>query len=188
MTNKTFLGSEISQYGIDNNRVDYAALASTYQHICCSDKLFSITNDWEIVNGEEYYYCEGSKRYSSDERNERVDELQEEIDTLNDRKYTYIAMLDETDSLHKIKRLEALIEAVDDRISEYENIISELDKEIYDDVFSYYIIDESGVRILQDYTNELVYYSAKLETYIWGFKRNGTSWSYLLTSIEIDAA
>lgn len=97
-------------------------------------------------------------------------------------------MLDETDSLHKIKRLEALIEAVDDRISEYENIISELDKEIYDDVFSYYIIDESGVRILQDYTNELVYYSAKLETYIWGFKRNGTSWSYLLTSIEIDAA
>lgn len=185
---KFFLNSEISQYGIDNNRVDYAALASTYQHICCSDKLFSITNDWKIVNGEEYYYCEGTKCYSSDERDKRVDELQEEIDTLNDRKYTYIAMLEETDSPHKIKRLETLIEAVDDRISEYENIISELDNEIHNDVFSYYIIDDRGAEILKEYTDELVYYSSELDMYIWGVTHWGTSWSYVLTSIEIDAA
>ena len=97
-------------------------------------------------------------------------------------------MLEETDSPHKIKRLETLIEAVDDRISEYENIISELDNEIHNDVFSYYIIDDCGAEILKEYTDELVYYSSELDMYIWGVTHWGTSWSYVLTSIEIDAA
>ena len=59
--------------------------------------------------------------------------------------------------------------------------------ECYVDIYQYYIIDENGVRILENYApNEIVYYSEVLDVYVWGVTHWGTSWSIVPTEISID--
>ena len=65
---KYFFGNEISAYGVKNNRVDYRALAKSFDAVLCNDitKLFYSTinneyNEIEYYNGtdyneEDYYY------------------------------------------------------------------------------------------------------------------------------------
>lgn len=68
---KYFYGQEVSEYGIKNNRVDYRALAKSFDAVLCNDitSLFysTINNDYiepEIVNGVDY-----------DEENDRYNEI-----------------------------------------------------------------------------------------------------------------
>lgn len=56
----------------------------------------------------------------------------------------------------------------------------------YFDIFQYFIISDSGAQILQDYTNEIVYYLPVLDMYVWGVTHFGTSWDYVLTDIKIE--
>ena len=58
--------------------------------------------------------------------------------------------------------------------------------EIANEVFQYFIISDNGARILQELTNEIVYYNEVLDIYIWGVTHYGTSWDYVLTDIKID--
>ena len=66
---KYFYGNEISEEGVKHNRVDYRALAASFDAVLCNDitKLFysTINNDYtepELFNGydyneeEDYYY------------------------------------------------------------------------------------------------------------------------------------
>ena len=66
---KYFYGNEISEEGVKNNRVDYRALAKSFDGVLCNDitKLFYSTingeyNEPELFNGsdyneeEDYYY------------------------------------------------------------------------------------------------------------------------------------
>lgn len=57
--------------------------------------------------------------------------------------------------------------------------------EEFKDIYQYYIIDEHGAHILQELTDELVYYSEKLDLYLWGIDHFGTSWDYVLTNVKI---
>ena len=54
---------------------------------------------------------------------------------------------------------------------EEEEIIEELE------VFQWYIVSDSGAQIIQDYTNEILYYHDKLDIYLWGVT------DYVLTDI-----
>lgn len=45
---------------------------------------------------------------------------------------------------------------------------------------------KTGARLLQQETNEIVYYNETLDMYLWGVTHYGTSWDYVLTSIKID--
>lgn len=54
----------------------------------------------------------------------------------------------------------------------------------YTEVFQYYIIDDYGAEILQDMTEELVWYNEDLGMYVWGVTHYGTSWDYVLTDIK----
>lgn len=58
--------------------------------------------------------------------------------------------------------------------------------EEYAEVYLWFIISDSGARILQECTNEIVYYVAPLDVYVWGVQHYGTSWDYVLTDIKID--
>jgi hypothetical protein len=60
------------------------------------------------------------------------------------------------------------------------------DADTFTEIYQYYIISSNGARLLQDYTDEIVYYIDYLDMYIWGVTHFGTSWSYVLTDIEID--
>lgn len=55
----------------------------------------------------------------------------------------------------------------------------------YLEVFQYYIIDYEGYRMLETFTNEIVYYNEDLDMYLWGITHFGTSWDYVLTDIEL---
>ena len=53
------------------------------------------------------------------------------------------------------------------------------------DIYQYYIIDGYGAEILQELTDEIIYYNSKLDIYLWGIDHFGTSWSYVLTNVKI---
>lgn len=51
------------------------------------------------------------------------------------------------------------------------------------EVFQWYIVSDSGAQIIQDYTNEILYYHDELDIYLWGVTHWGTGWDYILTDI-----
>lgn len=51
------------------------------------------------------------------------------------------------------------------------------------EVFQWYIVSDSGAQIIQDYTNEILYYHDKLDIYLWGVTHWGTGWDDVLTDI-----
>lgn len=51
------------------------------------------------------------------------------------------------------------------------------------EVFQWYIVSDSGTQIIQDYTNEILYYHDELDIYLWGVTHWGTGWDYVLTDI-----
>lgn len=51
------------------------------------------------------------------------------------------------------------------------------------EVFQWYIVSDSGVQIIQDYTNEILYYHDELDIYLWGVTHWGVGWDYVLTDI-----
>ena len=52
------------------------------------------------------------------------------------------------------------------------------------EVFQYYIIDASALWVLQR-MGELVFYSYKLDCYVWGVTHWGTSWDYVMTNLKL---
>jgi hypothetical protein len=91
---KYFYGNEISEYGAQHNRVDYRALAKSFDAVLCNDitKLFYCSineeyNEVELENGSEYYYIndDGDKLTTSEyeelepEQQKKYDEQCEDI-------------------------------------------------------------------------------------------------------------
>ena len=65
--------------------------------------------------------------------------------------------------------------------------IEELEEEQNDnEIFQYFIISAQGAQILEDYTNEIVFYNDRLDLYVWGVTHWGTSWDYVLTGIPCE--
>ena len=53
----------------------------------------------------------------------------------------------------------------------------------YTEVFQWFIVSDNGAQMIQDYTNEILFYNAKLDIYLWGVTHYGTMWDYVLTDI-----
>lgn len=71
-----------------------------------------------------------------------------------------------------------------DNTDEIEELENEQDEN--PEVFQWFIISDWGARLLQQETNEIVYYNEMLDMYLWGVTHFGTSWNYVLTNIKID--
>lgn len=54
------------------------------------------------------------------------------------------------------------------------------------DVYQYYIVSDQGARILEELTDEIVFYNEELDLYVWGVTHFGTSWDYVLTDIKVE--
>ena len=67
------------------------------------------------------------------------------------------------------------------------NNITEIDPNIKksETIFQWFIVDENAKWILEK-ANEPLFYSDKLDCYIWGVTHYGTAWSHVLTSLELD--
>lgn len=173
MNKKYFYGNEISEYGIQHNRVDYGALAKSFDAVLCNDitKLF-----YSDINGE---YNEIEQINGFIDNSEIIEELEEKIDELENK-------LDNMDILYdydieEYNRIEEQINKLKEEIEEYER-----EQDEQPEIYQYYIISDSGKDILKYHTNEIIYYVETLDIYIWGVTHWGTSWDYVLTEIKID--
>ena len=119
LAGKYFCGNEISAYGQEHNRLDYATFAKAFDAVL-NNNIFSrgwdIGNGWELING-----------FEEDE--------------------------------------EGLIE---------------LDPA---EVYQWFIVSDNGAQMIQDYTDEILYYHEELDIYLWGVIHWGTSWDYVLMDI-----
>lgn len=71
-------------------------------------------------------------------------------------------------------------------IGSWEQVSGAIDNTDEMEVLQWFIIDDWGARLLQQETNEIVYYNETLDMYLWGVTHFGTSWNYVLTNIKID--
>ena len=165
---KYFCGHLISDYGLQNGRVDYSTLAKSFDAVLCNNitGLF-----YSSINNE---YVEPEKVNGYTDNSEQIDELQEQIDALE---YNQLSITDDYDEYIKIQ----------EQIDELQEQIDELEREQDDepDIYQYYIISYAGAELLKDLTNEIVYYIDYLDVYVWGVTHLGTSWDYVLTDIKI---
>lgn len=62
---------------------------------------------------------------------------------------------------------------------------SDYDKENdeYAEIYQWFIVSDAGAQIIQDYTDEILYYHEEIDIYLWGVTHFGTSWDYVLTDI-----
>ena len=179
-----FYGNKVSDYGIENGYVDYRTLAKSFDAVLNND-IFSKAwqfGGWEQVNG----YVDNS---------EQIEELQDEIEKFESFIRDYEELQDEIMELDEAYEenaeylsLSEKIETVKTAIEELEENIQELEEEQNNqkEIFQWFIISDNGAEILQDWTNENVFYHEKLDMYMWGVTHYGTSWDYVLTDIQIE--
>ena len=170
-TKKYFYGNEVSEHGVEHNRVDYRTLAKSFDAVLCNDitSLFFAT-----VNGE---YCEPEQINGFIDNSEEIEELEEKIDSLQEKLNTLDALIDYDENEYN---------SIEEQIEELQEQIEELENEEPGEIFQYYIISDSGKDILKYHTNEIVYYIPVLDVYVWGVTHYGTSWDYVLTNIKIE--
>ena len=158
MTHKSiyFYGNKISEYGLQNNRVDYATLAKAF------DAVLNNSIMEELQNAGFYFEQESGFIDNS----EAIEELQEQIDELE-------AMDEITEETQE------QIDSLQEQIDELEN------EETSGEIYQYFIVSDNGARILEEY-NEIVFYCEAVDMYIWGVTHWGPSWDYVLTDIVLE--
>lgn len=159
MTHKSiyFYGNKISEYGLQNNRVDYATLAKAF------DAVLNNSIMEELQNAGFYFEQESGFIDNS----EAIEELQEQIDEL--------------------EAMDEITEEVQEQIDSLQEELDELENGQYstEEIYQYFIVSDNGASILKDY-NEIVFYCEAVDMYIWGVTHWGTSWDYVLTDIVLE--
>jgi hypothetical protein len=155
-----FCGNKISEYGLQNGYLDYATLAKAFDAVLCNDitKLF-----YSDINGE----------YNEVEQINGYIDNSDEIEELNDR--ISELMLDNENDEHT-----AEIDKIQEQIDELEN-----EQNYPPEIYQYYIISDNGKRIIEEFTNDPLFYIPALDVYVWGVTHWGTSWDYVLTDTKL---
>lgn len=164
-----FYGEKISDYGLENNRVDYRTLAKAFDCVLNNNIIQETSNIG--------YYWEQESGFVNN--TEEIEALQEEIDNIM---YDISEMIDSDESFEDSEKHLAMVRKTEDlqeQIDELEN-----EQNYTDEIFQYYIVDDNGAEILEE-INEIVFYNETLDMYVWGVTHYGTSWDYVLTDIEI---
>jgi len=159
---KYFYGHRISNDGLVNGYLDYGTLSKAFDAVLVNDitKLF-----YSTVNGE---YIEPEQINGIIDYSDEIEELRDKIDEL---------MLDNDDDQYT-----DYIDALQDKINELEEMQEP------DEIFQYYIISGNGAEILQEFTNDPVYYIDMLDMYIWGVTHWGTAWDYVSTGVKLEVS
>ena len=163
----TFYGNEASDYAKENGRLDYSTLAKSFDAVLNNNIMQSTAEIgyWETENGsEEYYEDTNGNIYTYEEKEERIEVLEAKIEELEE--------LETEDAEAQIEEIREEIEALKDAH--------------YEEIFQYYIISDNGANILKEWTKEIVFYNEELDMNVWGVTHCGTSWSYVLTDIQLN--
>lgn len=164
---KYFFGNRISDHGLKNGYIDYETLAKSFDAVLNNDIMLNTANIgfWEQVN-------------SFIDNSDKIEELTEKKEGIEDILCAMIKNDEETTEKYK---------SLEKKYNELENDIKELKEEEDNppEIFQYYIISDQGADILQEYTNEIVFYNDVLDMYVWGVCHYGTAWNYVLTDIPV---
>jgi hypothetical protein len=155
-----FYGNKISEYGLQNGYLDYATLSKAFDAVLCNDitKLF-----YSDINGE----------YNEVEQINGYIDNSDEIEELNDR--ISELMLDNENDEHT-----AEIDKLQEQIDELEN-----EQDYQPEIYQYFIVSDNGKRIIEEFTNDPLFYIPVLDVYVWGVTHWGTSWDYVLTDTKL---
>ena len=167
--NGKWMGETVSEYGLQNGRIDYRCLAHVVgDMVLCNDitKLF-----YSTINGE---YNEPEQENGWIDNSEEIAAKEEQIEALQE------TLENPWDESHRIY--------LEDQIEQLEEDIEELEREQDEqpEIYQHYIISDNGADFLKRYTNEIIYYIPVLDVYVWGVTHWGTSWDYVLTDIKIE--
>lgn len=180
---KYFCGNKISAYGLENGRVDYGTLAKSFDAVLNNEIINVFPEYWEKENG----WIDNS---------DEIDEIQEEIETLEEKRdnieselmdFCSVCTREDCSGYCEDDRTARKLEEIDAEIERLEKEIERLEEEQDDEpeIFQWYIVSDCGASILKDYTSEIIYYNEKLDMYLWGITHYGTAWDYVLTDIRI---
>lgn len=163
-----FCGNKISDYGREYGFVDYATLAKSFDAVL-NNNIISVTG-WEYWEQENGFI----------DNSEEIEKLENEREDIENTLSDYENGLTEIDP--------AEVDELRERFEEIENEIKELEAEQDEqpEIFQFFIISGQGAEILEDYTNEIVFYNSDLDMYVWGVTHWGTSWDYVLTDIPCE--
>ena len=163
-----FCGNKASDYAIENGYLDYATFSKAFDAVLNNDIIAKTQTIgfWNQENGIIDNY-------------ETIEELEEKLSDLDNE---LLLMLDDEET-EEINRINSEIDKVQERIEELkEEEENSFDQEIY----QYFIVSDYGAEIIQEYTNDPLFYNEELDMYVWGITHWGTSWDYVLTDIKLN--
>ena len=204
---KYFYGNEVSAYGQEKGFVDYRTLAKSFDAVLNNDIMRELENAGfyfdTVQDGSSDFSDEINElREAADELREAAEEYQEQADEANDAADEISEEAEEeTDAARAVilqKRIRELRTEAKKAEADAKRAEEEADKkdEEADDlesqqepseIYQYFIIDAAGAQIIQEWTDDPLFYCEALDMYIWGVTHWGTSWDYVLTDIRINA-
>ena len=153
-----FCGNEISEYGQEMGYLDYRTFAKAFDAVMVNDitKLF-----YTDINGK---FSEPEQINGYIDNIDEIEELEEKLCDLIDN------------------------DGPTEEIEEIKNKIEELKEEQDNppEIFQYFIVSGYGAELIQEYTNDPLYYLDVIDCYIWGVTHWGTSWDYVLTDVKLE--
>ena len=67
-----------------------------------------------------------------------------------------------------------------------EDLREEEENSFCQEIYQYFIVSDNGAEIIQEYTNDPLFYNEELDMYVWGVTHWGTSWDYVLTDVKLN--
>ena len=174
-----FCGNKIGDYGLSEGYVDYATFAKAFDGVLNND-IMQLTNDigyWEEIQGT----CDTEDEI--EEKNEELEALEEHWDNV----------LNAWQAAEELNYNPATIELWENEYNrieeEYKRLVNEIDElesinGDFPEVFQFYIVSYGGADLIQNYTNDPLWYNETLDMYVWGITHWGTAWTHVLTDIR----
>lgn len=162
-----FCGNQISEYGLTPGYLDYHTFSEAFDAVLVNDitKLF-----YGTINGE---YNEVEQVNGYIDNSDEIEAKREQIETLEETR-------DNSEDAEQIAYIGEQIELIENDIEELER-----EQDEQPEIYQYYIVSDNGARMIQEYTNDPLYYLPVLDCYVWGVTHYGTSWSYVLTDCQL---
>lgn len=190
-----FYGNEVSSYGKENGYVDYRTFAKAFDAVMNNSIM-------QELEGAGYYFepvQDGTPDNSDeiDELREKADELEERAENKEEEADDLEAEAEAAEDDGDEDRADDLRAHAEEKRKNAEDYRAEAEKnrDEADDletqeapeIFQFFIVDDAGAEIIQEWTDDPLFYCSALDMYIWGVTHWGTSWDYVLTDIRINA-
>lgn len=175
MTNEnkkpTFWGVELNEEEIKYHRLSYRTMAKQFDAVLCNNIVEVDPYIFDNLESGDFmrYFIDGEET-TREEYEEKKEEIENEIENLED-------YLRENDLSEQEEN------KVEEQIKDFENLLETFEENEVE-IYQYYLVDSSALWYLER-ANELVFYSDKLDCYIWAVDHWGTGWDYVMTSLRI---